>query len=97
LWVEDTLAEHPSLVELQFSRVVFGVSANPFLLNATIRHHLELYSEDHPDIVKKLCRSLYVDDLVTGASDEKGAYELFVELQNHVEGGWIQSPQVQLQ
>ena len=78
LWVEDVAAEHPSIVEMRFTRVVFGVSPSPFLLNATIQHHLEQYCADQPDIMKKLCKSFYVDDLVTGAGDEESAYELFV-------------------
>ncbi len=51
--------------------VVFAVSPSPFLLNATIRHHLE---QDQPGIMKKLCN---VDDLVTGASDGESANKLF--------------------
>ena len=65
------------LMELRFARVVLGVSSSPFLLNATIRHHLERYEADQPDLIKKLLKSLYVDDLATGAEDEEQAFQMF--------------------
>ena len=43
------------------------MSSSPFLLNATIRQHL----------VEKLSKSFYVDDIVTGASDEDQAYHIY--------------------
>ncbi len=76
LWVDDINKEQPEPLTFRFTRVVFGVSSSPFLLNATIRHHLEKYSSKHPDLVAKLLKSFYVDDLVTGASDEDQAYAL---------------------
>ena len=76
LWVRSLTAEQPELIELRFARVVFGVSCSPFLLNATIRYHLEHCQAD-PEIVKKMLRAFYVDDVVTGANDEDEAYELY--------------------
>ena len=34
------------------TRVVFGVSSNPFLLNATVKHHAERYAEKDPAFVE---------------------------------------------
>ena len=39
-WVEDVLRNNLSLVVYRFCRVVFGVNSSPFLLNATLRHHI---------------------------------------------------------
>eukprot|EP00731_Ephydatia_muelleri_P025583 Em0017g666a len=61
----------------RFTRVVFGVNASPFLLNATLRHHLELHSESHRDLDPKVLRSIYVDDIVTGSGSNEEAYELY--------------------
>lgn len=58
--------------------VVFGVTASPFLLNATIRHHLELHAKTYGDLVSKVLGSMYVDDVVTGAESDKQAYELYM-------------------
>ena len=48
LWVKDANAEEPEIITLRFARVVFGVSSSPFLLNATIYHHLMQYIETEP-------------------------------------------------
>ena len=79
LWVNDIAEDPPEVCLLRFTRVVFGVSSSPFLLNATIKHHLEQFSESHPDVVSKLIQSAYVDDIVTGASSEDEAFNLYLE------------------
>ena len=77
MWYKDVHADQLELMELRFARVVFGVSSSPFLLNATLRHHLEKYEATQPDLIKKLLRSMYVDDLASGAEDEEQAFEMF--------------------
>ena len=57
--------------------MVFGVTSSPFLLNATVRRHLELHSETHGDLVSKVMRSIYVDDIVAGSQTEEEAYSLY--------------------
>ena len=79
LWVNDVTKEPPEVCVLRFTRVVFGVSSSPFLLNATIKYHLEQYLNSHPDLVATLIQSAYVDDIVTGASSEDEAFRLYSE------------------
>ena len=43
IWVNDINEEPMRPVVLRFTRVVFGISSSPFLLNATLKHHLEKY------------------------------------------------------
>ena len=48
LWTRDVKGEVPDVVVLRFTRVVFGVNSSPFLLNATIDHHMRRYQEIDP-------------------------------------------------
>ena len=62
---------------MRMTRVPFGATASPFLLAATIRHHLKKYEEKYPEEVKVLDECLYVDDLITGADNEENALKLY--------------------
>ena len=77
LWVEDIEKTPLAPVAMRFTRVVFGVSASPFLLNGTINHHLKKYQNRYPDLVNTLMRSIYVDDVTYGAEGESEAYQLY--------------------
>ena len=79
LWVDDIARDAPEVCALRFTRVVFGVSSSPFLLNATIKYHLEQYLDSHPNLVPNLMESTYVDDIVTGANSEDEAFHLYSE------------------
>ena len=46
---------------MRFTRVPFGNKSSPFLLNATIKHHLSLL--DTTKVVQELVENLYVDDI----------------------------------
>lgn len=54
LWVDNVNENPPKIRPLRFTRVVSGVSSSPFLLNTTIRHHLESYRSSHPDLIQLL-------------------------------------------
>ena len=77
LWVENPFSEEFKLVTMRFARVVFGVSSSPFLLNATVKYHLEGYRSSKPDLVEILSHSTYVDDVVAGADSEREAFRLY--------------------
>ena len=55
LWVDDVQKSSPVIQELQFTRVVFGVSASHFLLNATISYHLEKNWDMYPPWCAHFC------------------------------------------
>ena len=79
LWTANPCAEKPEPVAYRFTRVVFGVSSSPFLLNATINHHIESFRKLDPDFVEKFLSSIYVDDLVSGADDVDSAREFYLK------------------
>ena len=43
LWFNNVNSENRKMICLRFTRVVFGVSCSPFLLNAILRHSLDKY------------------------------------------------------
>ncbi|XP_015761462.1 PREDICTED: uncharacterized protein LOC107340611 [Acropora digitifera] len=53
LWIDSFEKDDPKLLLYRFSWVVFGVNSSPFLLNATLRHHISQYNLDAEFI---LCR-----------------------------------------
>ena len=59
--------------------MVFGVSLSPFLLNATIKHHLELYGPSYPELAQKLLQSFYIDDVMTGVDNEEEGFSLYTD------------------
>ena len=87
LWVSDIDEDEVKIRPLRFTRVVFGVCSSPFLLNSTIRHHLEGYCESYPELVERLIDSFYVDDVVTGASNEEEAFQLYINSRKILKDG----------
>lgn len=74
LWLKDIENEFPRIQVLRFTRVVFGVSSSPFLLNATIKHHIQSYQTRDPQFVTKFEQSIYVDDVTSGANSDEEAF-----------------------
>ena len=54
LWVKDISQQDSDLQVFRFTHVAFGLSSSPFLLNATVRHHLEKCRASNPDIICQL-------------------------------------------
>ncbi len=50
LWVNDILNDDREVIIYRFCRVVFGLNSSPFLLNATLRHHVSKYNDFRPRI-----------------------------------------------
>ena len=89
LWVDDIEKKNPEIMVLRFTRAVFGVCSSPFLLNATLKHHIERYKNEDPEFVDQFLRSIYVDDLSSGAADNNTAYELYLKCKLRLaEGGF---------
>ena len=68
---------------LRFARVPFGAEASPFILGATLRHHLDQQPEEFAETVEELRSNTYVDNLMkTGGQVEE--MEKFKEETTHI-------------
>ncbi|GFW90605.1 uncharacterized protein TNCV_566431 [Trichonephila clavipes] len=87
LWIDDEPCVHkrPKLQVYRFNRVNFGVSSSPFLLAATIRHHIEKYKHEFPHTVELLDRNFYVDDLISGGNEFEEALQTSRRAKNIME------------
>ena len=89
LWYDNVNTEALETITYRFIRVVFGVSCSPYLLNATLKHHIQKYAEMHPEICNKLIHSLYADDVNSGAHSIQEAKELYEKSKDVMkEGGF---------
>ena len=69
LWIKDS-KQSPTpenIITYRFTRVPFGIICSPFLLGASIKHHLE---NDGDPTNLQLLKDMYVDNLITGANNE---------------------------
>ena len=90
LWVDNIEKDFPKLLVLRFTRVVFGVSASPFLLNATLDHYIRKYEAEDPEFVARFLRAIYVDDVTYGGSDIEDVFQLYLKTKKKrlLEGGF---------
>ena len=88
LWLEKP-PDISKIVVYRFCRVVFGLNASPFLLNATLRHHISKFITVDPDFVKKLIDLFYVYDFVGGGASSSEVADLYSKTVNCMaEGGF---------
>ncbi|KAG1664783.1 Zinc finger protein 271 [Nymphon striatum] len=69
---------------MKFVRVTFGINCSPFLLSATIRHHLSRFPPSF--VINELSENLYVDDFLSGADSKFEAQELFSQANQVMKG-----------
>ncbi|XP_064625962.1 uncharacterized protein LOC135486792 [Lineus longissimus] len=60
---------------MKFLRVTFGNRSSPFLLNATIKHHIATYPPSL--VVEELSENIWVDDWLSGADTDLDTCHLF--------------------
>ena len=65
-----------NLETYRFTRVPFGIISSPFLLGASINHHIE---STKTKIAEQIVNNIYVDNLISGAKSEEEAKELYLE------------------
>ena len=81
LWFKDpvninfNVFENNEIIEYRLCKVIMGATPSPFLLSATLQHHIESYEELDPEFVKKRLNSLHVDDISGGSNTVQEAIE----------------------
>ena len=81
-WLKDIKSDE--VETFRFTRALFGLTSSPFLLGGVIQQHLEIWHQQSPAAVDEINKSLYADDLVSGATTiekaatlKSGATEIF--------------------
>ena len=79
IWFDNVLSNNPSYVLLRFARVVFGLTCSPFLLNGTLKVHLEKFIpiESYSKFIQQLLLNLYVDDLSNSFNDVEDSFKFY--------------------
>ena len=72
-WGRD---EQSPLETLRFTRALFGLAPSPFLLGGVVEMHLNHWEEKEPELVVKIRKELYVDDLISGSTTVSKTREL---------------------
>ena len=78
LWLKDirqSVDDYQNLEVYRFCRVLFGAAPSPFLLGATIQHHLNSQGEDW--VAKDLKETIYMDNVVSSVSSDMKAMEYY--------------------
>ena len=74
LWIrnlQEPIGAERNIECYRFRRVLFRATLSPFLLGATLRHHLDKQKDDW--VTDDLKNCLYMDNVVSGVSDDEDA------------------------
>jgi len=87
LWYENPLDSSSPFIIYRFLRLVMGLTSSPFILNATIRHHLQKFEYSDRVFVQKFLKDLYVDDCPSGSSTLSEAKEFYEKSSSVLKSG----------
>ena len=79
LWYENVYKSNPELIILRFARVLFGLTCSPFLLNGTVKCHLQKYLQNVniAKFIERLLRDLYMDDSINSFDEKANCIEFY--------------------
>ena len=66
-WLSDPTNPESPFTTYRFKVVLFGSMSSPFMLSATLQHHLNLYNSPVSQDIK---RNLYVDNIISDCQSE---------------------------
>ena len=73
-WVDSL--ESKIIEILRFTRLVFGLTQSPFILEGTLKKHLENYRDSFKELIKIIENDMYVHDLITGSNNLEEVKEI---------------------
>lgn len=78
LWRDLDTGRRP--IEYEFSRLVFGINASPFLAQFVSQHHARLFEQNYPRAAETILKSTYMDDSMDSVMSETEAIDLYKQL-----------------
>ena len=76
LWLSDPTDENSPFITYRFKVVLFGATSSPFMLHAALTFHL---TQNITVVSQDLLHNLYVDNMVSGCTNEQASVEYFNE------------------
>ena len=76
LWFEGIESDNPTIVQMRFCRLPFGLKSSPAILGATMHYHASLYRDKYPE-VSQVISNCYVDDMTTGSDSIQTGLEIY--------------------
>ena len=76
LWLSDPLDPTSEFLVYHFRRVLFGAVSSPFILSATLHHHLQ---QHNTPLSRNIQSNLYVDNVVSGCETGVQAIQFYHE------------------
>ena len=92
LWFKDVSSANPEQIILGSKKVIFHLTCSPFLLNGTVRLHLEKYLPltDYTETVRQLLLNLYVDDISNSFNSIEQSFDFYKISENCLLGANFQ-------
>ena len=83
-WPENPRDPNSKIDVYRFKVVLFGATPSQFLLNATLKHHLDKYSNQNSDKIKN---NIYVDNVIVGYETEQEMLDFYFEAKKIMNAG----------
>ena len=75
-WLSNPEDPESKFQVYRFKTVLFGSTSSPFMLNATLHHHLANYNTP---VAENMKENIYVDNVISGCNEEQNAVDYYGE------------------
>ena len=82
LCIDDIKKDNPYVEVYRFCRIIFGMKCSPFLLNATLRHHITNCYHDELGFAERILSELYVNNWSGGGESTYDAYTMYRQMKS---------------